>query len=106
MQHELQNAYQLSQQLHSNPAIEIPAGCFGIVVETPAYCQFTDAMLPQAHRRLVRICGTRRIADYFVDKLVAELDEGEGYEVRYEVWPKAPVLPRHAFAATDDEIPF
>jgi len=103
MQNEFQNAYQLSQQLHRNPAIEIPAGAFGIVVETPAYCQFTDAMLPQSHRRLVRVVGTRRIADHILTKLVADLDPSE-YDVNYSVWPEAPravYVPR-----PDDEIPF
>jgi len=110
MQNEFQNAYQTSQALQRQTnAYAVPEGMFAVVECSLAYCQFTDATLPNPDRRVVRCYGSRRIAEHVAARKNAELAElyaeDGGCEAWYEVSPKLP-RPVLIAAPIDDEIPF
>jgi hypothetical protein len=111
MQNEFQNAYQTSQQLQrERNHLDIPAGLVAVVEESLAYCQFTDATLPNPNRAVVKLYGSRRIADHVAKALNAK-QQGEGFEgeVWYAVAPKLPVpapMTDRRWEELTDEIPF
>jgi len=104
-QNEFQAAYHLSQIEFRGGHVTIPPGLFAVVHCAPAYCKYTDALLPQHYRSVARLCLTRRLAEYFakVENKKLHTDEYCGDDW-FEVLPKperieyAPML--------DDDIPF
>jgi len=107
MQNEYQNAYYVSQQLQAERnVLDIPEGMFAVVCCSLAYCQFTDATLPNPNRSLVKLFASRKIADHVAKVAMAKLGDGEDYEVWYDVYPKLPPVVRPAPTYTNDDIPF
>jgi hypothetical protein len=106
-QNEFQAAYYTSSMLQmERNHLDIPDGMFAVVGLSLAYCQFTDATLRNPDRRVIKLYGSRRIADHVCKTMNAKLADWEGCEAWYEVYPKAPqpVLPAPTYS--DDEIPF
>jgi hypothetical protein len=104
---EFQNAYEVSKLTFTGHILpKIPDGLFAVVLESQAHCGFTDAVLPFPHRSLQRLCGSRRVADYYARKIVeANTDEDGCCEVWAEVYPKVPKkVPLSRYFDTD--IPF
>ena len=108
---EFYNAWQTSQELQRQAnAFTVPEGLFAVVECGLAYCQFTDATLPNPNRRVVRFYGCRRIAEHVVARKNAELAtvyEAGDCECWFEVFPKAPQPVRLSdYDPREDEIPF
>jgi hypothetical protein len=104
MQNEFQNAYATAQLIQRREnEFTFPADMFAVVAEFLDYCPFTDATLPNPGRRLVRLCGTRRVAEYYARKLDDEYGESWG-----AVYPKEEkkFTPVDYAPMMDDDIPF
>lgn len=102
---EFQMAYENSNILFEGDRIErIPDGMFAVVSLALAYCQVTDAVLHKHHRRIVKLWGTRRLAEHHASELTKKLDpDGESW---YEVLPKDPKPKPRPFHFDQDDIPF
>lgn len=82
---EFQAAYETSKLTFTGHILpKIPEGMFAVVLESQAHCGYTDAVLPYPHRSLQRLCGSRRVADYYARKLAVSAD----CETWVEVYPK------------------
>lgn len=108
MSSDLQNAYQVSCQTYEYARVQVPVGMFAVVFETLAYCPITDATLPSTNHHLIRLCGSRRIADYYakVEARKAFGDEGCFDDARVVVLPRAFDETPYRPAVGDDDIPF
>ena len=106
-QNEFQAAYYTSQRLQAEcNVLDIPDGMFAVVCCSLAYCQFTDATLPNPNRSVFKLFASRKIADHVAKREMAKLEDWEGCEVWYEVFPKLPEPLHPAPAYTEDDIPF
>lgn len=104
MSHMMQAAFQESCARFDNGygAIGdlISAGRFVAVIESPAFCPSTDAIMGSRFS-IVSDHSTREEAEL----ALAAVDDGESYyDCRLEVWPRLPVAARTF--ADDEEILF
>jgi hypothetical protein len=103
---ELQQAYENSRATYRYARVQVPAGMFAVVTEVGATCPITDAQLPGVDQYLTRLCGTRRVAEYYARFHTELISEDAEYGVR--VIPAAPlpaVVPAQP-RLDDDTIPF
>jgi hypothetical protein len=98
---EFQNAYETSKAMFTGHILpRIPEGMFAVVVEHTAHCGYTDAVLPWPHRKIVKLYGSRRIAEHAAKKLAESFGDAE--EVGVTVFQKVTYPPRIPM----DDIPF
>jgi hypothetical protein len=86
---ELAMAYADSCAMQDDCYVTVPAGMFAVVAETPSYCPVTDAILHNPARRVVKLVGTRKIAEHLARKMNAAVNEDD-WEIGYTVFPKLP----------------
>ena len=106
---ELEMCYRNSCLLQDDCYVSVPAGLFAVVVESASHCPVTDAILPNPRRSVVRLVGSRKIADHIARKLNAARDEYDehGFGVFPELPRKADCLMGHVPSQFDDlEMPF
>lgn len=108
---EMQNAYALSCATFNygggDVAKLVRQGLNVVVLVGPAYCPFTDAMLPG---KLKIVCGaylSRKLAELKANRINGEMVEAGGCDGWAEVFPRPPEPPKPVLAYPDwDDIPF
>jgi hypothetical protein len=107
MSNEFYNAWQNSNLTFDGDRVTVPADMFAVVACAPAYCPVTDATLNRTHREVVKLCGSRRVAEYHARMLMARDCGGEEFdgEFWYVVLPQAPVA-RWTPPLDNDDLPF
>jgi len=103
-QNEFQAAYAVSQLTTPRDQVIVPDGMFAVVTRSVRYCRYTDATLPGWNEHLHKLCGSRRIADYWAKKLIDEA--GDDWECSVVVLPEADSVPLHLVSYEDDDLPF
>lgn len=110
---ELQNAYAVGSQLRSadnNEAREqiaaaLAAGKHPVVIESPAYCPFTDAVLSFSGLTVDRVFDDEDEARRYVASVRDQWEQDGGAECDIVLYPKVP----HRYdapVAWPDDIPF
>jgi hypothetical protein len=99
---ELQMCYQNSNLMQTSHIVEVPAGLFAVVIESAEHCPVTDAILHNPRRSIVRLVGTRRIAEHIARKLNDARDEYD--ECNYDVFPRS--RPQRPPVDIMDDMPF